>query len=106
MEMSQPENRMCDGCQNTMTLNLFPKNSTKCRYCVNGIEVPRRLITYINKSSFESTSTNKKESTTDGPQEPTSTNKEPESFLNNLDKTISTEAQDYAELYNPNNHNL
>ena len=43
MELPQQEVRTCDVCGNTLVLNLFPLNSSTCRYCLAGSEVPRRL---------------------------------------------------------------
>ena len=43
MNLPPPQNRKCEICLNTMTLNLFRLNSLKCRYCQDGLSVPQRL---------------------------------------------------------------
>ncbi len=59
MKLQPPETRICDECQNDMTLNLFQLNSSKCRYCQEGLPIPKRLIkdkqTESNHSSHDIT---------------------------------------------------
>ena len=58
MDLPPPDSRECDSCLNTMTLNLFPLDSPKCRYCENGVDVPKRLTNKIStaKTGLDSSS--------------------------------------------------
>ena len=58
MQLPPPEKRKCEECLNTIPLNHFKLNSTKCRYCQEGLPVPPMLIdkkttpeTTVNKTS-------------------------------------------------------
>ena len=44
MQVPPPENRRCEECLNTIPLNLFRLNSSKCRYCQDGLVIPPMLI--------------------------------------------------------------
>ncbi len=46
MELTPPQTRKCEECSNTITLNLFRLNSEKCRYCEDGLEIPKRLLSF------------------------------------------------------------
>ena len=37
------EKRECQECKNLITLNLFRPDSFICRYCQDGIQLPKRL---------------------------------------------------------------
>ena len=56
MDIEAPEIRICQSCKNPITLNLFRLNSKQCRYCENGIKIPKRLLIYDNnQDSISST---------------------------------------------------
>ena len=55
MQVPPPENRTCEECLNTIPLNLFRLNSSKCRYCQDGLVIPPMLI---EKKMEEETNTN------------------------------------------------
>ena len=44
MTVPLPEKRRCEDCHNLMTLNLFRLNCSTCRYCQDGITIPKRLL--------------------------------------------------------------
>ncbi|WP_320667761.1 hypothetical protein [Prochlorococcus sp. MIT 1307] len=44
MKVPLPEKRRCEECQNLMSLNLYRLNSSTCRYCQDGISIPKRLL--------------------------------------------------------------
>ena len=45
MQIPAADRRNCEQCQNDLVLNLFRLNSSICRYCQDGIELPKRLLT-------------------------------------------------------------
>ncbi len=47
MNIPKPEERKCETCSNSMTINYFRLNSSICRYCEDGLIIPDRLITKI-----------------------------------------------------------
>ena len=50
MQIPPQSKRKCEECLNTIPLNHFRLNSSKCRYCQDGLSVPTMLIettTYI-----------------------------------------------------------
>ncbi len=44
MNIPPPQSRKCEKCLNTMTLNLFRLNSSECRYCQDGLNIPKRIL--------------------------------------------------------------
>ena len=49
MRVPPPELRRCDLCLNNITLNLFRLNSSVCRYCQDGMPLPKRLVSNPHK---------------------------------------------------------
>ena len=58
MQVPPPEIRQCVACQNALPLNLFSLNSSNCRFCENGLEVPKRLCATNTKDKINDTSAN------------------------------------------------
>ena len=44
MQIPPQSKRKCEECLNTIPLNHFRLNSSKCRYCQDGLIVPKMLI--------------------------------------------------------------
>ena len=48
MQIPPQSKRKCEECLNTIPLNHFRLNSSKCRYCQDGLIVPTMLIEVNN----------------------------------------------------------
>ena len=70
MNIPPPEKRVCQKCFNSMALNLFKLNSSECRYCQDGLEIPKIILSQ-NKPIVDSVSIVEDLSTTAIPDETT-----------------------------------
>ncbi len=104
MDIPEQEGRTCEVCGNTFVLNLFRLNSTKCRYCEDGIEVPRRLKnSYFGSSNPDKSITEESKSELSKKTTSSTTYENPSEELltkNNLDGELNITEQIYNNKNN------
>ncbi len=50
MQIPNPEFRKCITCHNSISLNLYRLNHKECRFCQDGLVVPKNLIQTVNEA--------------------------------------------------------